>query len=319
MSTTEVRREVTNANGIPPPDLDLPCPESPADVTANLLKLTELAPDPRARFVFKSLISKLHEFVSETNITTEEWKSGIEFLTRMGETSITRGQEFAEFSYVFGVTALVERINNPRVGNATESNLLGPFFTEDAPDLQFGDSIASEGIGEHMFVEGRVLTTGGKPIPGAVIDTWEADGEGVYDMEYAERTAPECRGRLRTDGDGKYGYRAIVPVPYAIPDDGPVGRLLVSLGRHNVRPNHLHVMICAPGYHKLITALYPEGDPYLSSDVVSGVKKSLVVKLTEIDDKVEARKHGFQKGSKFKLLCYDFVLLTEREWAAART
>jgi len=42
---------------------------------------------------------------------------------------------------------------------------------------------------------------------------------GVYDMQYAERTAPECRGRLRTDGEGKYGYRAIVPVSYAIPDD----------------------------------------------------------------------------------------------------
>ena len=108
----------------------------------------------------------------------------------------------------------------------------------------FGESIASEGVGEHMFVEGRVLTTDGKPIPGAVVETWETDGEGepttfyvsmssglmmnyhpfpkslgVYDMQYAERTGPECRGRLRTDGEGKYGYRAIVPVSYAIPDD----------------------------------------------------------------------------------------------------
>jgi len=237
----------------------------------------------------------------------------------MGETTITRGREFTQFSNVFGVTALVERINNPRVGNATESTLLGPFFTEDAPDLLLGESIASEGMGEHMFVEGRVLTTGGKPIPGAVIETWETDGEGVYDMQYAERTGPECRGRLRTDGEGKYGYRAIVPVSYAIPNDGPVCRLLVSLGRHNVRPSHLHVMIHTPGYHKLITALYPEGDPYLSSDVVSGVKKSLVVKLTEIDDEAEALKRGFQKGTKFKLLNYDFVLLTEDEWAAAHS
>jgi hypothetical protein len=46
---------------------------------------------------------------------------------------------------------------------------------------------------------------------------------GLYDVQYAERTGPECRGRLRTDEEGKYGYRAIVPVPYVIPDDG-VGR-----------------------------------------------------------------------------------------------
>jgi protocatechuate 3,4-dioxygenase beta subunit len=101
-----------------------------------------------------------------------------------------------------------------------------------------------------MYVEGRVLTTGGEPISGAVIDTWETDstGErhfemhvpsglttdvwvrrvafqprtgtlGKYELEYAERTAPECRGRLRTDEEGKYGYRAIVPVPYCVPHD----------------------------------------------------------------------------------------------------
>jgi len=98
-----------------------------------------------------------------------------------------------------------------------------------------------------------------------------------------------------------------------------VGKLLHTLRRHNARPNHLHVVIEAPGFHKLTTALYPEGDPYLSSDVVFGVKKSLVVKLTEIDDEPEARKRGFQNGTKFKLLNYDFVLMTEDEWAVART
>ncbi|KAF8462639.1 aromatic compound dioxygenase [Russula ochroleuca] len=318
MSTTEVRDEPSHANGILPPNLDLPYPDSPSEITANLLKLTELAPNPRARIVFKSLISKLHEFISQTNITTEEWRSGIEFLVGLNEASAPRGRQLNLLSDVFGMTALVDRLNNPRIGNATESSLLGPFFTEDAPDLLFGESIASEGIGENMFVEGRVLTTGGEPIPGAVIDTWETDGTGLYDMQHAERTVPDYRGRLRTDGEGKYGYRAIVPVSYAIPGDGPVCRLLQSLGRHNVRPNHLHVVIHAPGFHKLVTALYPDGDPYLSSDVVHGVKKSLVVKLTEIDDEAEARKRGFQKGTKFKLLNYDFVLVTEDEWAGAR-
>jgi protocatechuate 3,4-dioxygenase beta subunit len=99
-----------------------------------------------------------------------------------------------------------------------------------------------------MYVEGCVLTTSGEPITGAVIDTWETDGtgeqhfeiacallhsypypttnrlplpslSGKYDLEYTETTAPECRGRLKADGDGKYGYRAIVPVPYWVPYD----------------------------------------------------------------------------------------------------
>jgi len=305
------------SNGIPPPSLHLPYPERPEDITANILKLTELAPNPRTRFIFKRLISKLHGFVSETNITTEEWKSAIEFLTRAGQISTQR--EFNMLSNVLGVSALVEMLNDPQFGNATPSSFLGPFFTEDAPDLSFGESIASEGKGEYMYVEGRVLTTSGEPIPGAVIDTWEADGTGLYDVQYKERLAPECRGRLRTDREGKYGYRAVVPVPYFIRRDGPVGELLLTLGRHNARPSHLHVVIDAPGFHKLTTALYPEGDPYLSSDVIFGERKSLVVKLAEINDETEARNRGFQNGTKFKLLTYDFVLLTEEEWKVAHS
>jgi protocatechuate 3,4-dioxygenase beta subunit len=44
-----------------------------------------------------------------------------------------------------------------------------------------------------------------------------------------------------------------------------------------MRPNHLHLMVEAPGFHKLITSLFPEGDEVLASDAVFGVKKSLVV------------------------------------------
>jgi len=84
MSSTEVRAAVSN--GLSVPDLDLPYPDKPEVITANVLKLTELMPDSRSRFIFKNLISKLHEFVAETNITTEEWMSAIGFLTRTGQT-----------------------------------------------------------------------------------------------------------------------------------------------------------------------------------------------------------------------------------------
>jgi protocatechuate 3,4-dioxygenase beta subunit len=113
--------------------------------------------------------------------------------------------------------------------------------------VPLGESIASEGKGEYMYVEGRVLTSKGEPIPGAVIETWETDekGEqhldvvlpllsnglpsyvstpvpnplGFYDTQYTERSVPDCRGRLRTDSEGTYGYRAVVPVSYPIPGD----------------------------------------------------------------------------------------------------
>jgi len=164
-----------------------------------------------------------------------------------------------------------------------------------------------------MYVEGRVLTTNGEPIEGATIDTWEADHNGFYDTQYADRTRADCRGRVRTGKDGSFGYRAIVPPSYPIPGDGPVGELLITQGRHNMRPNHLHMMVEAPGYHKLITSLYPEGCIYLHSDAVFGAKRSLVVKLEQVDDDAEARKRGFPKGGSFKLLKRDIVLLTEEQ------
>ena len=67
-------------------------------------------------------------------ITPEEWMTAIEFLTRTGQACTPIRQEFILLSDVLGVSALVDALNNPRVGTATESSVLGPFFTEDAPD-----------------------------------------------------------------------------------------------------------------------------------------------------------------------------------------
>ncbi|EIN08539.1 aromatic compound dioxygenase [Punctularia strigosozonata HHB-11173 SS5] len=306
------------SNGIPPPAFDLPYPERPETITNNILKLTEHAPDARSRFVFTNLIKHLHAFVEETSLTTAEWMTAIQFLTRVGKTCTDLRQECILLSDVLGVSALVDAINNPPQGGATESSVLGPFFTEDAPDVELGGTIASEGKGQYMYVEGRVLNTKGEPIPDAVIETWETDELGFYDTQYKDREQPDCRGRLRSDKEGKYGYRAIVPVAYPIPGDGPVGELLVHLGRHNMRPNHLHLMVTAPGYTKLITALYPEGDVYLESDAVFGVKKSLVVSYKDVNDDAEARARGFPQGGAFKLLQFDIVLTTEEETRVGR-
>jgi protocatechuate 3,4-dioxygenase beta subunit len=306
------------SNGIPAPSFDLPLADRPDTITANIQKLTEQTPNPRHRFIFKALIKHLHQFVNETSLTTDEWMAAIDFLTRTGQKCTPLRQEVILLSDVLGVSALVDSLNNPVAGGATENSVLGPFFTEDAADVDFGESIASEGKGDYMYVEGRILTTDGQPIPNAVIDTWETDADGYYDTQYTNRSFPDCRGRLRSDDDGKFGYRAVVPVAYPVPGDGPVGELLLLLGRHNMRPNHLHVMVEAPGFHKLVTAFYPDGCDYIRSDCVFGVKKSLVVTLKDVVDDEEARKRGFPNGGSFKLLQYDIVLLTEEQSAMMR-
>ncbi|KAK7685899.1 hypothetical protein QCA50_010706 [Cerrena zonata] len=305
------------SNGIDIPDFELPYPDKPELITQNLLRLFDLVPDERVKFVMKNLVTHLHAFVNETSVTTEEWMKTIEFLTKVGQTCTPIRQEFILFSDVMGVSALVDAINNPPVKGATSSSVLGPFFTEDAPEIELGESIASEGKGKYMYVEGTVRSTDGTPVPGAVIETWETDESGFYDTQYKERDHPDCRGRLRTDKDGKYGYRAITPVAYPIPGDGPVGQLLLAFRRHNLRPNHLHLMVEAPGFRKLVTSLYPDGDPFLATDAVFGVKKDLVVKLEDVNDDAEARKRGFPKGGSFKLLKFDITLVPLDEAKAA--
>ncbi|KAI0916025.1 hypothetical protein AcW1_009408 [Taiwanofungus camphoratus] len=315
---TEPVQQKAIANGNPPPPFFLPYPDRPDLITENLMKLVELTPDPRHKFLVRTLINHLHQFVNETGLTTDEWMTAIQFLTRVGQICTPLRQEFVLLSDVLGVSAMVDALNNPPLSGGTESSVLGPFFTEDAPDVNNGDTIASEGKGDYMYVEGRVLTTDGKPIPDAIIETWETDHLGFYDTQYATREKPDCRGRLRSDKDGKYGYRAVVPVAYPIPGDGPVGELLLKLGRHNMRPNHLHLMIEAPGYNKLTTALYPEGDEWMHSDAVFGVKKSLVVTLRDVHDDAEARQRGFPRGGSFKLLQFDIIMVSEEDSKAAR-
>ncbi|CEL53056.1 hypothetical protein RSOLAG1IB_06124 [Rhizoctonia solani AG-1 IB] len=290
----------------------------PETITENVNKINSRCPDERMKFVLSRLTHHIHEFVRETSLTTEEWMAGIQFLTATGQTCTDIRQEFILLSDVFGVSALVDAIDHPKVGNSTEATVLGPFFTEDAHDIQHGESIASENKGDYLYVSGKVVGSKGEPVANAIVDTWETDDQGLYDTQYENRTEPDCRGRLHTGPNGEYAFRAVVPVAYPIPSDGPVGKLLAKLERHVYRPAHLHVKIQAEGYDTLITTVFPRGDPFLTSDAVFGAKKSLIVDLKDVDDEALARKRGFKQGSKFKELEFDFVLVKKEDADAAR-
>ncbi|KAG8776353.1 hypothetical protein FRC12_000965 [Ceratobasidium sp. 428] len=292
---------------------------TPENITQNVTNINSNCPDERMKFVLSRLVHHMHEFVRETSLSTEEWMAGIQFLTATGQTCTDIRQEFILLSDIFGVSALVDAIDHPTVGKSTESTVLGPFFTEDAHDIAHGEGIASEGKGgEYLYVSGKILGSRGETVPGAVIETWETDPDGYYDTQYENRTEPDYRGRLRSQENGEYAFRAIVPVAYPIPGDGPVGKLLGKLKRHIFRPAHLHIKILCDGYEPLITTLFPAGGPYLTNDAVFGAKKSLIVDLKEVDDEALARKRGFKNGSKFKEVNFDFILVKKEDSDAAR-
>ena len=267
-------------------------------LTEAVVQRVARTPDPRLKKIMTSLIRHLHAFVREVRPTQQEWEAGIEFLTKTGHMCDGKRQEFILVSDTLGVSMLVDFLNYGKHAGATESTVTGPFFVQGAPEIPLGGTIAGPNTpGEPAFVSGSVKTSAGKPIAGAVLDVWQASGEGFYDVQQSGGT--NLRGKVRTDENGKFWFRTVLPVSYPVPTDGPVGRMLKATGRHPMRPGHLHFMINAPGYKQLITHLFTAGDKYLDSDAVFGVKKSLVVKYKK------AKTGEWTVG-------YDFVLVPEK-------
>lgn len=246
--------------------------------------------DPRLIELLGSLVRHLHAFVKETKPTVEEWVSAIAFLTATGQTCDEVRQEFILLSDVLGVSMLVESLNHAADGRLTEATVEGPFHLVASPEREFGDdiNICAE-PGEPCLVTGRVVDQHGTPVRGAAVDVWQANARGFYDVQRPDEMAPgELRGLFRTDADGRFQFRTIVPAHYPIPTDGPVGALLRATGRHGFRPAHVHVEVSAPGLRTLTTHVFVAGSPYLDSDAVFGVKKSLIVDFTRVDDPARA-------------------------------
>ncbi|WP_257570580.1 dioxygenase [Streptomyces sp. NP160] len=233
------------------------------------------APDERTRHLLQALVRHLHAYVREVRLTEAEWGAAIAFLTRVGHTTTESRQEFVLLSDVLGLSMQTVAVNNEAYRNATEATVFGPFFVDEAPQVEQGGDIAAGAPGEPAWVEGTVRDVDGNPLPGARIEVWEADEEGLYDVQHDDgRTYG--RGRLVADDDGGYRFWGLFPTPYPIPDDGPVGDLLASTGRSPLRASHLHFMVSAPGCRTLVTHIFVRGDELLERDSVFGVKESLV-------------------------------------------
>lgn len=272
------------------------------------------AGNARLKAVMEVVIRKLHEAVKEIEPTEAEWFEAIRFLTRTGQICNEWRQEFILLSDVLGVSMLVDAINNRKPSGASESTVLGPFHVADAPELPMGANICLDRKGEDMLIHGRILDPEGRPIAGAVLDVWQANDEGFYDVQQ-KGLQPDfnLRGVFRTGADGSYWFRAVKPRFYPIPDDGPVGKLLHALGRHPYRPAHLHFILTADGFEKLTTHIFDPDDPYIHSDAVFGVKQSLLAEFVKVDD--PARAKALEFAGPFWEVAYDFVLAPAKRTA----
>jgi hydroxyquinol 1,2-dioxygenase len=162
------------------------------------------------------------------------------------------------------------------------------------------------------LVTGTVSTAGGKLLAGAVVDVWHSDNDGYYDVQQLDEIGElAMRARFRTDENGRFWFWSIRPAAYPIPHDGPGGKMLEAQGRHPWRPAHVHFMIAAPGHQTLVTHVFAAGDSYLDSDVVFGVKDSLIREFAMMPAGVAPDGRGMAQP--YYHLNYDFGLKATSE------
>jgi catechol 1,2-dioxygenase len=263
--------------------------------------------EPRLRAVMGVVVKHLHAAVREIEPTHDEWLAAIKFLTAVGQKCTDWRQEFILLSDTLGVSMLVDSINHRRPSGATENTILGPFYIPEAPRYPNGANICLDGKGEPMVVRGKVVDTAGNPIKGALLDVWQTNDDGFYDVQQ-KGVQPDfnLRGVFTTDDNGNYWFRSVKPRYYPIPDDGPVGRMLAAIGRHPNRAAHIHFIVTAPGFDPVITHIFTPDCQFLSEDAVFGVKKSLIADFVRVEAIEAAEKVGLR--APFWSVDWDFTL-----------
>ncbi len=249
----------------------------PADITASVLASFDNCPDPRLRQLMTALVRHLHAFADEVQLTPGEWQAAIAALTATGHITDERRQEFILWSDTLGLSMVIDALDHDYPEGATESTVLGPFYVPGSPERAFGASIAEDPTGGvPVRVTGRIRGLDGTPVADAEIDVWQNDADMLYAVQSPEASENHLRGRFRTDEAGRYAFVGVRPVPYPIPDDGPVGAMLAATGRHPWRPAHIHMIVRAPGYRTLTTHIFDAASEYLDADAVFAVKPSLL-------------------------------------------
>jgi len=244
-------------------------------ITQEVLERIANTPEPRVKEIMSALIRHLHDFAREVRLTEAEWFEGIRFLTDTGHITDDKRQEFILLSDVLGLSMLVIAQNHRKPAGCTEATVFGPFYVANAPEYPLGADLAQGAKGEPCYVQATVRGPAGEPVPRATVEVWQADAAGFYDVQYGGGEH-RARGVLRADDQGRVYFKSVLAEAYPIPTDGPVGRMLDATARHPWRPAHMHFMVDAPGYERLITHVFRDGDRYLDSDAVFGVRSSLI-------------------------------------------
>lgn len=277
-------------------------------ITDAVVHSFDQSANERFRFLISLLVNHLHEFAREAALTHDEWRAGLEFLTRASQFTDAHRNEFVLTSDVLGLSSLVDLLNSSP--GATEGSVLGPFHAEESPMVPVGADLIKDNDGDPVLLHGRVLDPEGRPIAGAILDFWQTAANGLYPAQDPNQHPDNLRCRMRTGSDGKYAMKVIRPSAYTVPYDGPVGDLLRAGGRRAWRPAHFHFIVGAPGFRSVVTELFNGSDSYIGEDAAFGVRDSIVVQFKRNDSAEEAASLGLK--APFYVVNFDFRLQADR-------
>ena len=238
------------------------------------------AHNPRLAQIMPALVRHLHHFARSVALTESEWSAAIRWLSSAGQISDDKRDEFILASDVLGLSMLLVEMNHRLDPAATPATVLGPFHIAGSPALEYGADMSEGVAGTPLFIIGQIRDLDGRPVAGAVLDVWQADGNGAYEAQL-DLDEARLRGQYTSTSTGGYCVRTVAPLGYSIPMDGPVGELISRTDISPYRPAHVHFLIDVPGCEPLITHLFPKGAQFLDSDAVFGAKGELVVEFED--------------------------------------
>ncbi|BCM81670.1 catechol 1,2-dioxygenase [Methylobacterium indicum] len=269
--------------------------------------------DRRLKQIVRRVLSDAFATIEAFQVTPTEFWRAVDYVTRLGQSNeaglLVAGLGLEHFLDIL----LDEEERKAGLEGGTPRTIEGPLWLAGAPLAQGEARLDQdpEPDAETIVMTGQVRDPDGNPVPGAVVDVWHANTKGGYSFFDSSQSAWNLRRRIRTDGDGRYAFRSIMPVGYGCPPDGTTQELLDRLGRHGQRPAHIHFFVEAPGYRKLTTQINIAGDRYLHEDFAFATRDELIVEARRETAPEEIARRGL--SGPFSTLTFDFTLNREAD------
>lgn len=263
--------------------------------------------NPRVRAIVSQIVKDLFYTIEDFNVQPSEFWSALNFLTEAGKELglIAAGLGFEHFLDV----RMDEAEAKAGIHGGTPRTIEGPLYVAGAPE-SVGQARLDDGTdpGQTLVMRGRVLGEGDVPLTNALVEVWHANHLGNYSYFDPSQPPFNLRRSIRTDAEGLYSFRSVLPVGYSVPPGSKTEELLDQLGRHGHRPAHIHFFVSAPEYRKLTTQINIEDDPHIWDDFAFATREGLIPKIKQADG-AEGKPYGVEE--QFALIDFDFKLVKE--------